>query len=65
MAFLRDQSLSSEKRLQQRYPDEYPTMYEISPGVVACLADEDDAFSKWLMSQPRTPRPPVRKAAAG
>ena len=54
MARLRDHSLSSEKRLADRYPARYPKMYEISPGVVACLADEDDEFSRWLCSQPRT-----------
>ncbi len=60
MAKRRDHSLSSEKRLEKRYPDKYPKMYEISPGVVASLADEDDEFSRWLISQPRT-----RNAAAG
>ena len=51
MAFRRDHSLSSEKRLEKRHPDKYPTMYEISPGVVASLADDDDAFSQWLIDR--------------
>ena len=55
MAFLRDHSLSSEKRLERRHPDKYPTMHEISPGVVASLAEEDDAFSQWLIDQQKAP----------
>ncbi len=56
MAFLRAHSLSSEKRLQQRYPDQYPEMIPISPGCVVARADEDDAFSQWLISTPLSER---------
>ena len=48
MAADRDHSLSSEKRLQQLYPDEYPPMVEISPGVVACTEEDDERFNQFL-----------------
>ncbi len=56
MASRRAHSLSSEKRLQQRYPDQYPEMIPISPGCVVARADEDDAFSQWLISTPLSER---------
>ena len=49
MARLRDHSLTTEKRLQRRYPSKYPTMHSTSIGCVACDAAEDDAFTRWLM----------------
>ncbi len=48
MAADRSHSLSSEKRLQQRYPDAYPAMVEISPGVVACREEDDERFNQFL-----------------
>ena len=48
MAADRDHSLTSEKRLQKRHPDEYPKMIEISPGVVACRQEDDERFNEFL-----------------
>ncbi len=48
MAADRDHSLSSEKRLEQLHPEEYPPMVEISPGVVACREEDDERFNDWL-----------------
>ena len=48
MAKRRDHSLSSEKRLQQESPQEYPPMVELSPGVVACRAADDERFNQFL-----------------
>ena len=48
MASDRDHSLSSEKRLQKIYPDQYPVMVEISPGVVACREEDDERFNQFL-----------------
>ena len=53
MAKRRDQSLSSEKRLQQEYPKEYPPMVELSPGVVACRAADDERFNQFLYETKR------------
>ncbi len=51
MATRRGISLSGEKRLEKLYPDEYPTMVEITPGRVGAPEDEDDAFSQWLIDR--------------
>ncbi len=48
MAADRAHSLSSEKRLQQRHPEEYPAMVELSPGVVACREEDDERFNQFL-----------------
>ena len=48
MAADRAHSLSSEKRLEQLYPDDYPVMCEISPGVVACREEDDEKFNQFL-----------------
>ena len=53
MAKRRDHSLSSEKRLQQEYPKEYPPMVELSPGVVACRAADDERFNEYLYKNKR------------
>ena len=41
-------SLSSEKRLQKLYPEDYPVMVEFSPGVVACREEDDERFNQFL-----------------
>ncbi len=48
MASDRDHSLSSEKRLAEMYPNHYPQMVQMSPGVVACREEDDEAFNRWL-----------------
>ncbi len=48
MAADRDHSLSSEKRLAEMYPDQYPEMVQISAGVVACREEDDERFNEWL-----------------
>ena len=53
MAKRRDHSLSSEKRLEKEYPDDYPPMLEISEGVVACRAADDERFNQFLYETKR------------
>ena len=48
MAAGRAHSLSSEKRLEQAYPLEYPRMVALSPGVVACRAEDNERFDRFL-----------------
>ncbi len=48
MAVDRDHSLSSEKRLEKIYPEQYPPMVEISPGVVVCREEDDERFNQFL-----------------
>jgi hypothetical protein len=40
--------MSTEKRLQARYPDQYPKMVEITPGVKACTEEDDEKFNEFL-----------------
>ena len=48
MAADRGHSISSEKRLEKFYPDHYPVMVQMSPGVVAAREEDDERFNDWL-----------------
>ncbi len=51
MAARRSLSMSGEKRLEKLYPEQYPTMIELTPGRKGAPEDEDDAFSQWLIDR--------------